>query len=75
LAEDASVTLTISDLMGQVVRTFKVGHQPATVYDSKEQAIYWDGRNDTGEPVSSGIYFYHLQAGDFAATKKLIILK
>ncbi len=75
LAEDASVTLTISDLTGQVVRTFKVGHQPAAVYDSKEQAIYWDGRNDTGEPVSSGIYFYHLQAGDFAATKKLIILK
>lgn len=75
LAEDAFVTLTISDLTGQVVRTFKVGHQSAAVYASKDRAIYWDGRNDNGEPVSSGIYFYHLRAGDFAATKKMIILK
>lgn len=75
LAEDAFVTLTISDLTGCVVRTFKVGHQPAAMYTSKERAIYWDGRNDTGEPVSSGIYFYYLQAGDFATTKKMIIIK
>ena len=75
LAEDAFVTLTISDLTGYVVRTFKVGHQPAAMYTSKERAVYWDGRNDTGEPVSSGIYFYHLQAGDFATTKKMIIIK
>lgn len=75
LAKDAFVTLTISDLTGYVVRTFKVGHQPAAMYTSKERAIYWNGRNDTGEPVSSGIYFYHLRAGDFATTKKMIIIK
>ena len=75
LAEDAFVTLTISDLGGYVVRTFNVGHQPAAMYTSKERAIYWNGRNDTGEPVSSGIYFYHLQAGDFTTTKKMIIIK
>ena len=75
LAEDAFVTLTISDLTGYVVRTFKVGHQPAAMYTSKTNAIYWDGRNDTGEPVSSGIYFYHLQADDFARAKKMIIIK
>ena len=75
LAEDAFVTLTISDLTGYVVRTFDVGYQPAAMYTSKERAIYWNGRNDTGEPVSSGIYFYHLQAGDFATTKKMIIIK
>ena len=75
LADDAFVTLTISDLGGYVVRTFNVGHQPAAMYTSKERAIYWNGRNDTGEPVSSGIYFYHLQAGDFTTTKKMIIIK
>ena len=75
LAEDAFVTLTVSDLTGYVVRTFNVGHQPAAMYTSKERAIYWDGRNNTGEPVSSGIYFYHIQAGDFATTKKMIIIK
>ena len=75
LAEDAFVTLTISDLTGYVVRTFKVGHQPAAMYTSKANAIYWDGRNDTGEPVSSGVYFYHLQADDFATAKKMIIIK
>ena len=75
LAEDAFVTLTISDLTGYVVRTFKVGHQSAAMYTSKTNAIYWDGRNDTGEPVSSGIYFYHLQADDFATAKKMIIIK
>ncbi len=75
LAEDAFVTLTISDLTGYVVRTFNIGPQPAAMYTSKERAIYWDGRNDTGEPVSSGIYFYHLEAGDFATTKKMIIIK
>ena len=75
LAEDAFVTLTISDLTGYVVRTFKVGHQSAAMYTSKANAIYWDGRNDTGEPVSSGIYFYHLQADDFATAKKMIIIK
>ena len=75
LAEDAFVTLTISDLTGYTVRTFKVGYQPAAMYTSKARAIYWDGLNDTGEPVSSGIYFYHLQADDFTTTKKMIIIK
>ena len=75
LAEDAFVTLTISDLTGYVVRSFNVGYQPAAMYTSKANAIYWDGLNDTGEPVSSGIYFYHLQADDFTTTKKMIIIK
>ena len=47
LAEDAFVTLTIYDQAGQVVRTIDVGHQPAAVYESRSQAIYWDGRNQS----------------------------
>ena len=75
LAEDAFVTLTIYDLSGQVVRTLNVGHQTAAVYESRSKAIYWDGRNNLGETVASGVYFYHLSADDFPATRKMLILK
>ena len=75
LAEDAFVTLTIYDLSGQVVRTLDVGHQVAAVYESWSKAVYWDGRNGLGEQVASGVYFYHLSAGDYSATRKMVILK
>ena len=75
LAEDAFVTLTIYDLTGRVVRAIDVGHQVAAVYESRSKAIYWDGRNDLGERVASGVYFYYLSAGDYSATRKMVILK
>ena len=75
LADDAFVTLTIYDLNGRVVRTIDMGHQPAAAYESRSQAIYWDGRNQVGEKVTSGVYFYHLSAGDYSATRKMLILK
>ena len=75
LAADADVTLTIYDTRGQVVRTLAVGHQIAAVYERRSQAVYWDGRNEFGEAVASGVYFYHLSAGDFAATRRMLIIK
>ena len=75
LAKDAFVTLTIYDGAGQVVRTIDLGHQTAAFYESRSQAIYWDGRNQVGEQVASGVYFYHLSAGDYSATRKMLILK
>ena len=75
LAEDAFVTLTIYDLSGQVIRILDVGHRTASAYESRSQAIYWDGRNHLGEQVASGIYFYALMAGDFSATRRMVILK
>ena len=75
LAEDAFVTLTIYDGAGQVVRTLDVGHQIAAVYENRSKAIYWDGRNGLGEQVASGVYFYHLSAGVYSATRKMAILK
>ena len=75
LAEDAFVTLSIYDSSCQGVRTINVGHQTAAVYESQSKAIYWDGRNDLGETVASGIYFYQLEAGDYSATRKMLILK
>ena len=75
LAEDAFVTLTIYDGSGRVVRTLNVGHQIASAYENRSKAIYWDGRNDVGEPVASGVYFYTLTAGDYSATRKMLVLK
>ena len=75
LAEDANVTLTIYDSSGQVVRTLDVGHQIASAYESRSKAVYWDGRNEFGEPVASGIYFYTLTTGDYSATRRMVILK
>ena len=75
LAEDASVSLNIYGASGSLVRTIDIGFAPAAVYQARSEAIYWDGRNDFGEQVSSGIYFYHLNAGDFSATRKMVIVK
>ena len=75
LAEEAFVTLTIYDQTGQVVRALDVGHRIAAPYESQSKAIYWDGRNNLGEQVASGVYFYHLSAGEYSATRRLVILK
>ena len=75
LSEDSQVSLTIYDRTGRVVRSVDVGHRPAAVYESRAKAIYWDGRNDFGERVASGMYFYTLTAKDFSATRRMVILK
>ena len=75
LAEDAFVTLTIYDLSGQIIRTLEIGHRIAAAYENRSKAIYWDGRNELGEQVASGVYFYTLTAGDYSATRKMVILK
>ena len=75
LAKSAEVTLTIYAVNGQVVRRLALGHQAAGIYQSKSRAAYWDGKNLFGEPVASGLYFYTLTAGDFTATRKMLIRK
>ena len=75
LAEPADVTLTIYDTQGTVVRQFDLGYQRAGYYKDKTRAVYWDGRNATGQAVASGVYFYHLDAGDYSQTRRMVILK
>ena len=75
LAEDTNVTLTIYDTNGIMVRHLDLGHQSAGFYESRSEAIYWDGRNDFGEGVASGVYFYHLSAGDYSGVRKMLIVK
>ncbi len=75
LAEDSNVSLSIYGASGSLVRSIDIGFTPAAVYEGRSDAIYWDGRNNFGEQVSSGIYFYHLSAGSFSATRKMVIVK
>ena len=75
LAKPAEVTLTIYDMNGELVRRLAVGHQAAGMYQSRSRAVYWDGRNQLGESIASGLYFYTLTAGGFTATRRMLILK
>ena len=75
LSTETDVTITIYNNVGQQVRTLELGAQSSGLYLTQEKAAYWDGRSDTGEWVSSGMYFYHLDAGSYSAAKKMIILK
>ena len=75
LSEPVEVTLRIYAVNGELVRTLTLGHTPAGIYESRTRAAYWDGKNEMGESVASGIYFYTLTAGDFTATRKLLIRK
>jgi hypothetical protein len=75
LATDAAVQVRIYDIKGALVRQLDLGHQKAGYYVNRERAAYWDGRDDSGERVSSGLYFYQLRAGDYSATKRMVILK
>ena len=75
LAHTANVVLTIYDTKGVIVRRLDLGHQTAGIYQSKSRAAYWDGRNSFGERIASGLYFYTLTAGDFTATRKMLIRK
>ena len=75
LSEPAEVTLTIYAVNGTKVRTLALGLMPAGIYQSRSRAVYWDGRNNVGEPVASGVYFYTLTAGEFTSTRKMLIRK
>ena len=75
LAIPGEVTLTIYDMNGGTVRRLEVGHQTAGIYQNRNRAVYWDGRNQGGESVASGLYFYTVRAGEFTATRKMLIRK
>ena len=75
LAEPAEITISIYSADGKLVRTLTLGYQPAGIYRNRHLAAYWDGKNALGEPIASGVYFYTLTAGDFTATRKMLIRK
>ena len=75
LGKGVEVTIGIYSANGKLVCVLDIGYQKAGVYISREKAAHWDGRNEYGERVSSGIYFYTIKAGNFIATKKLVVLR
>ena len=75
LSESSFASIQIYSASGQVVRTLDLGMKPAGFYMTRSTAPYWDGRNDTGEHVASGVYFYTLKTDSFAATRKMLISK
>lgn len=75
LASDAVVKIAIYDINGALVRQLNLGHQKAGYYKDRLNAAYWDGRNASGERSASGLYFYQLMAGDFTATRRMVIVK
>ena len=75
LAKPAHVSISIYAADGQLIRLLDLGHQPVGLYQSRNLAAHWDGKNNLGESVANGVYFYTLTAGDFTATRKMLILK
>ena len=75
LKTPADVTLTVHNVDGETVQTLEIGYQPAGLYQSRDRAAYWDGRNQYGESVATGIYFCTLTAGDFTATRRMPVNK
>ena len=75
LANDAEVTIRIYSAAGQLVRHMDLSFQQAGYYIGKSRAAYWDGRNDFGERLASGIYFYQLNTAESSTTRKMVIRK
>ena len=75
LETSAEVTLQIYDTSGGIVRTLDLGFKAQGFYMTRATAAYWDGRNNMGEQVASGVYFYSLNTPDFSATRKMLIVK
>ena len=83
LSEDSPVSVSIYDTTGKLIRTLSLGYQSAGFYYNRGRAAYWDGRNETGESVASGVYFYQLHvspsqsigAGDYTDLRRMVILK
>ncbi len=75
LKEDSHVEVRIYSLTGQLVRTLSLGRKPAGFYVDRQKAAYWDGRNEAGEHVASGVYFYSIKAGDLTTNRKMVVAR
>jgi len=75
LREPAEVVIRVYDATGQLVRTLDLGQHSAGFYLGSTRAARWDGLNSAGEKVTSGVYFYQIEAGEFSAVRKMLIVK
>jgi hypothetical protein len=75
LSEQTEVTILIYNLKGQLVRSLELGMKDKGRYTNKDKSAYWDGLNETGEKVSSGVYFYVMKTRGYSASRKMVMLK
>ncbi|MFP6722657.1 MAG: FlgD immunoglobulin-like domain containing protein [Candidatus Poribacteria bacterium] len=75
LDEAAEVEISIYKVTSNQVRRLRLGRQNAGEYHTREKAAYWDGRNDAGETMGSGIYLYEMRTGDYTSVRKAMLLK
>jgi hypothetical protein len=73
LTEDSEIVIRVYSATGQLIRAIDLGYMEAGSYVSRDTAAYWDGMNESGETVTSGVYFYAIKSGRFRAIKKMII--
>ena len=73
--QPATVAIAIHDIQGRVVRSLDLGERPAGTYRTRDRAAHWDGRNEHGEVVSSGVYFVEMTAGDRRFTRRIALRK
>jgi hypothetical protein len=75
LKDESQVTVQIYDVSGRLVRTINLGHKSPGIYVTREQAAYWDGCNNVGERMASGLYFYTLKTQSYTQTKRMLLVK
>ena len=75
LADDVEVQVRIYDVQGALVRQLDIGRQRAGRYLNRQTATYWDGRDQSGASVASGVYFYTLETDAFSETRRMVIRK
>jgi hypothetical protein len=75
LSEDSDVVIRIYSLNGNLVKTIDLGHKKSGVYLTRDTSAHWDGKNESGDSVSSGIYFYSFKAGNYYVVRKIMVVR
>jgi len=75
LAQDTHAIVRIYSVRGELVREFDLAHQRAGYYTDKSRSLFWDGRNEMGERITSGVYFYTITTDNYSASRRMVILK
>ncbi|MEO2004440.1 MAG: FlgD immunoglobulin-like domain containing protein, partial [Candidatus Poribacteria bacterium] len=75
LSDDSDVAIRVYDSRGMLVRRIDVGYREEGYYTRRADAAYWDGRNEFGERVASGVYIYEVRAGSYRGMRRMVILK
>jgi hypothetical protein len=75
LSEESDVSITIYDANGKIVKNLDLGHKSAGIYVTQDRSAHWDGKNEAGETVASGVYFVVLKAGKYQKTQRIVMIR